>query len=246
MSGPSDLAVAIEGVEERVRRGEPLAHATLADAFDVLGRLQDDPRSDRLVVEAARHAQHWLSQYVAASIDGATGLPQPDREATLRRMTLEACVDLRIAITRAWCNPAPRPNGAAVRPPLVREESKPGAAVTVLLVEDDPDVRRMAAHALESAGYAVVATGRPDEAIDIAQRADPLDALVIDVVLPQMSGIATASHIRRSRPYLPILFMSGYPVAAVAGTTDFIAKPFAAPQLVAALDTVIERAAPAA
>ena len=113
---------------------------------------------------------------------------------------------------------------------------------TVLLVEDDNEVRSLAARVLERAGYRVIATGWPEEAISIATTAGRLAALVTDVILPKMSGIAMASQLRERRPTLPILFMSGYPVEAIAGVTDFIAKPFKPTELVEAVVRVVGRA----
>jgi CheY-like chemotaxis protein len=114
---------------------------------------------------------------------------------------------------------------------------------TILVIEDDAEVRRLAVRALERAGFVALSAGCPDEAITIAKRAAHIDVLVTDVVLPTMSGISAATEIRRFRPSLPILFMSGYPVDAVAGATDFISKPFLPSDLVAAVDGILARTA---
>lgn len=111
----------------------------------------------------------------------------------------------------------------------------------VLIVEDDDAVRQFAVRVLEQAGYDVQASATPEEAIALARETRPIDALILDVVLPRMSGITTATEIRRNRPFIPILFMSGYPVDAVAGATDFIGKPFSPAELLSAVDEVIRR-----
>src|SRR5690606_30724270 len=157
---------------------------------------------------------------------------EPEREESLRRLTLETCEALRFVL--ASSPSGDRRDDPAPARPAAAEEC--GASRTVLVVEDDQEVRRLAERALERAGWGVLSTGWPEEAIDIAQQAESLDALLIDVVLPGMSGIATATRIRRARPSIPILFMSGYSVDAVAGAADFVAKPFTPAELVAALD----------
>lgn len=113
---------------------------------------------------------------------------------------------------------------------------------TILLVEDDPAVRGLAVRSLERAGYRVRATDWPEEAIRIAAGPERIAALVTDYMLPQMSGIALATEIRRWRPLLPVLFMSGYPVDVIAGVADFIPKPFGPAALVAAVESVMKRA----
>lgn len=129
------------------------------------------------------------------------------------------------------------------------DDPEPGAGPgeewrgVVLVVDDDEAVRRLVVRALEREGYLVLATGWPEEAIEIARRSAPVHALILDVVLPHISGIALAATIRRMMPVVPILFMSGYPVEAVAGATDFISKPFTPTDLVAAVDAVVSRVA---
>lgn len=233
----NQLASAIERIEARVRSGVRPTHESLTQTLRTLDALQDDPSSSRGLATAARYTQHWLSQYVAALLDDPHGTRQPEREASLRRLTLETCEALRFVLASAHPDEDVEPFAARRDEP--EESAREGR--TVLVVEDDQEVRRLAVRALERAGWGVLATGWPEEAISMAGEVESLDALLIDIVLPGMSGIATATRIRRRRPAIPILFMSGYAVEAVAGAADFVAKPFTPVELVAALDSAFER-----
>jgi CheY-like chemotaxis protein len=109
----------------------------------------------------------------------------------------------------------------------------PASGELVLVVEDEPDVMRMAVRALGDAGYTVVqASGGPD-ALEIMMEAGARLRLVLtDVVMPRMNGRELAARIAEIRPDLPIVFMSGYTDEDVIrrGLMErgrrFIQKPF--------------------
>ncbi len=110
---------------------------------------------------------------------------------------------------------------------------------TVLLVEDEEQVRAMVHEALEAAGYKVLAAANGKEALHIGEEYDGEIHLVItDVVMPEMGGRALAEKIARLRPRVHVLYMSGYTDDAVVhhGVLDremnFIQKPFAPDVLV--------------
>jgi Response regulator containing CheY-like receiver, AAA-type ATPase, and DNA-binding domains len=82
---------------------------------------------------------------------------------------------------------------------------------TILVVDDDPDVLALAADILRAAGYTVVSTGDPCEALRLARtRAEPLHLLLTDVLMPFMRGSQLAEELRLIRPDVKVLFMSGY------------------------------------
>jgi two-component system cell cycle sensor histidine kinase/response regulator CckA len=104
---------------------------------------------------------------------------------------------------------------------------------TVLLVEDEPAVRRLAREILEQGGYEVL------EALDggIAQilattHPGPIHLLLTDVVMPGVSGPDLATRVRTVRPEIQVIFMSGYSDEAIARHgfaeegADFFLKPF--------------------
>jgi len=100
------------------------------------------------------------------------------------------------------------------QPMKLRDVADQGISVgseTILLVEDDEPVRAVATEVLSSHGYTVLecATGR--EALQIAQDySTPIDLLITDMMMPQMTGHEVAEHFIELRPGVPILFISGY------------------------------------
>jgi CheY-like chemotaxis protein len=81
---------------------------------------------------------------------------------------------------------------------------------TVLIVEDEDGVRKLAQRVLEKAGYQVLMAASPSAALDIAEVTGPIDLLLSDIVLPEMSGTALAEKVRQFHPGIKVLFMSGY------------------------------------
>jgi CheY-like chemotaxis protein len=113
----------------------------------------------------------------------------------------------------------------------------PGGTETVLVVEDEDDVRELTREVLEDAGYAVLEATRPDEAVRIAdQRAGSIDLLLTDVVMPDRSGLALAQQLTALYPQMRVLYMSGYTedrICVLGPETAFIAKPFTVDGLLA-------------
>lgn len=108
-----------------------------------------------------------------------------------------------------------------------------GSGHTVLLVEDEDAVRHVLQRQLEQAGYHVSDFSSPAEAL-LAFTEDPrsFDAVLTDIVMPEMSGTQLASHLSAVRPDVPILFMSGYTTGPAPGGHELPAnhtllhKPF--------------------
>jgi two-component system cell cycle sensor histidine kinase/response regulator CckA len=102
----------------------------------------------------------------------------------------------------------------------------------VLLVEDEPAVRRLALRTLKDAGYDVLDAADGEEALRVAGAEDRIDVLVTDVVMPRVGGAELAERIRERRPGVKVLLVSGYargaePSEEVTGRGyAFLAKPF--------------------
>ncbi len=118
---------------------------------------------------------------------------------------------------------------------------------TVLLVEDQPDVRSVAVRVLRARGYRVIEAGSADEALAVAESeaASGIDLLVTDVVMPGTSGTELAARIGRRLPRLPVLFVSGYvgegsDAGASLATRSFLAKPFTPDGLAAAVRETLD------
>ncbi len=106
------------------------------------------------------------------------------------------------------------------------------ATETILLVEDDEGVRVIASRILRDQGYTVLEARRASEARRLWEKQGAsIDLLLADVVMPDMNGPKLAEELARSKPDLRVLFMSGYPGSAAAGTLSgesayYIEKPF--------------------
>jgi DNA-binding NtrC family response regulator len=105
---------------------------------------------------------------------------------------------------------------------------------TILLVEDDDDVRAVAADALEAEGYRVVTTATADEAWHAATAAGSIDLLLTDIVMPGMTGLDLARLLQTRFTGLRVLLASGYPGEALPATGvdqngfQFLQKPYTA------------------
>lgn len=130
---------------------------------------------------------------------------------------------------------APRAPAAAPLPqePALRPEAGGRRKETVLLVEDETAVRKLASEVLRKRGYEVLEARDGEEGLAAFQaHAREIDIIVTDVVMPKMGGLAMAERILSRRPEAPIVFMSGYsddPIAALNmphRRCVFLQKPF--------------------
>jgi len=108
------------------------------------------------------------------------------------------------------------------------EDPERGAG-TVLVVEDQDNVRELVRRVLTEAGYQVLDAGRPTVAIELVRR-HAVDLVLTDVVMPEMNGPALVERLQKIRP-LKVLYMSGYTQDALADRfptqTRILQKPFA-------------------
>ena len=115
----------------------------------------------------------------------------------------------------------------------------------LLLVEDEDMVRAVAERALARAGYTVTTAADGEEGLGaIANGTTEFDLIVSDVVMPTMDGPAMARAIRKVKPKIPILFMSGYAEEQLRNEIDiedmhFIPKPFSVQQINAKVAEVL-------
>ena len=121
-----------------------------------------------------------------------------------------------------------------------------GNGETVLLVEDEPAIMRMAHMMLKRLGYKVLTANTPGQAISIAkQKAKNIDLLISDVVMPEMNGRELSHQIEAFCPNLKTLYMSGYTANVIAHHgiidegTNFIQKPFSMKEIGAKIKEVL-------
>ncbi|MCE9582813.1 MAG: response regulator [Planctomycetes bacterium] len=123
----------------------------------------------------------------------------------------------------------------------------PRGSETLLLVEDEPAVRKLACTVLRGKGYAVLEAGSGPEAIEIfMKQSDQIRLLVTDVVMPGLSGRDLHKRLIELKPNLPVLYVSGYTSNAIVhhGVLDqginFLQKPFTAEGLARKIREVLD------
>jgi CheY-like chemotaxis protein len=127
--------------------------------------------------------------------------------------------------------------------------AEPLSGRTILLVDDDRAVRYILVRALQEAGYGVVEAGDGAQAWTCFQgNPGRFDAVVTDVMMPQMPGTVLAARVHATRPSLPVLLMSAYSPAELlergleAAHENLMSKPFNPDQLVAAVRHILGEA----
>ncbi len=149
---------------------------------------------------------------------------------TTFRIFLPACGELAAA--------APPKNG----PPVAIHSG------TILLVEDDPLVRSVAARTLRDCGYTVLEAADADEALSrVEQTNTSIDLLLTDVVLPKLGGGELARRLREARPELRVLYTSGFTdnmvaqQGVLASGGAFLSKPYTPSALAAKIRELLTR-----
>jgi CheY-like chemotaxis protein len=141
-----------------------------------------------------------------------------------------------VALPYAADDPSPEP----------RDDDAPpvdGRGRRVLLVDDETALRSALAKVLEARGFEVTAVSSGPDALRELD-ANQFHVLVSDVVMPTMSGVQLAAHVRADRPNLPIVLMSGYSeeldgVGEDAPLTRRLRKPFTHRELLTAVDALL-------
>ena len=123
-----------------------------------------------------------------------------------------------------------------------------GGTETILVVEDDGQLRRLARRVLARAGYTVLDAEHPEHALALVARHEgTIDLLLTDVVLPGMSGRDLAERLLRDRPRLKVIYVSGYAEDAIVHYgvltpgTEFLQKPGSTEVLLRAVREVLDR-----
>jgi two-component system cell cycle sensor histidine kinase/response regulator CckA len=134
------------------------------------------------------------------------------------------------------------------RAPLSAGPATVSPQCTVLVVEDEEDVRVLLVRALEQAHYRVYSAATVSQALAVAAAGPPFDLLVTDVMMPGENGPALARQLRQQQPGVRVLFLSGHladplDLAQVPGAR-FLAKPFGLNDLLDAVGSLL--AGPAA
>jgi CheY-like chemotaxis protein len=110
---------------------------------------------------------------------------------------------------------------------------------TVLVVDDDPDLRAVLVDSLTEEGFHVWAVADAFAALDIARR-QSLHAVLSDIALPGMDGTRFVTTIRREGLAVPVVFMSAHDPQRCLPDVPFLHKPFALDDLIALLTSILE------
>jgi len=117
---------------------------------------------------------------------------------------------------------------------------------TILVLEDEEGVRLLVRLALERAGFQVILACDGQEGVELFRQHGPaIDAVLLDLTMPRLSGLEVIRILRRDRPDLPILATSGFTEhelrsqCAAEGVSGFLEKPFLPTDLLKALRQVL-------
>lgn len=126
----------------------------------------------------------------------------------------------------------------------------PRGTETILVVDDDESVRHSVCRTLEALGYRTLQAESPADAVRVA-KLTTIDLLLVDVILPMMSGLELAHSISALRPSTKVLYMSGFTTEEVLGDKEgqhhlmgFLDKPFAPGELGLAVRGLLDRQFP--
>jgi len=134
-----------------------------------------------------------------------------------------------------------------IKEKVVREEL-PYGSETVLVVEDEEELRKLAVRILQKQGYKVLEASQGDEALFICRRhEEPIHLLLTDVVMPGMGGRELSERITSLHPEIKILYMSGYTNSAIVHNgvletgVNLLQKPFTPGALARKVHEVLEK-----
>lgn len=142
-------------------------------------------------------------------------------------------------------------SGEALRVAALSADETAGRGETILVVDDDTNVLRLLVRALKQRGYNPVSAATPEEALALARRLGAaVDLLIVDVIMPAMSGFRLAEMLAAAHSAIRVLYISGYSRDDVdwqgvpGGTKAFLPKPFTIDRLLEAVRALIDAPAP--
>jgi signal transduction histidine kinase len=139
-----------------------------------------------------------------------------------------------VYLPRTTAIPVERPSEAHQIPFRTHE-------ATILVVDDDKDVRPLAVSFLESLGYQVVTADSGHAAVQMAATDAKIDLVLIDVAMPEITGVEAMDAILKKRPGVPFLYMTGYvgPTKLDPSEQPVLKKPFTIAELAAKVEELL-------
>lgn len=117
---------------------------------------------------------------------------------------------------------------------------------TLLVVDDEPNIRELLSTSLRFAGFDVVSAANGADALRLAEQNDP-DLLVLDVMLPDMDGFTVTRRLRQAGKHMPVVFLTARDdtsdkiTGLTVGGDDYVTKPFSLEEVVARIRAVLRR-----
>jgi signal transduction histidine kinase/CheY-like chemotaxis protein len=142
---------------------------------------------------------------------------------------------VRVYLPRTTAAPAVRPTDESQNVPLRRHEA------TILVVDDDRDVRELAISCLENLGYRVLAADGGQAALDLTASGATIDMILVDIAMPEITGVEVMEAILKKRPGIPFLYMTGYvgPTKLDPSEQRVLKKPFTIAELAAKVEELL-------
>jgi CheY-like chemotaxis protein len=130
----------------------------------------------------------------------------------------------------------------------VLKEELPHGNETILIVEDEGEVRKLISKMLETQGYRILETSNGEDALLVCERRNgPIHLMLVDVIMPGMSGSELAKVLKPLYPEIKILYMSGYTDDAIVRHgfvekgVNYIQKPFTMERLARKVREVLDK-----
>jgi DNA-binding response OmpR family regulator len=117
---------------------------------------------------------------------------------------------------------------------------------TILIVEDEPHIVMGLRDALEFEGFGVISAGKGRDGVQLARAENP-DAVILDLMLPDINGYAVCEELRRISPFLPIIMLTARSQETDkirgldVGADDYVTKPFSVNELIARMRAIFRR-----
>ena len=118
--------------------------------------------------------------------------------------------------------------------------------IKILVVDDEPNIRDLLASGLRFAGFSVLAVGNGNDAVTAAEKGNP-DLILLDVMLPDMSGFSVTKKLRSMGILAPVLFLTARDevedkiTGLTVGGDDYMTKPFSLDEIIARINAILRR-----
>jgi two-component system OmpR family response regulator len=118
--------------------------------------------------------------------------------------------------------------------------------IKILVVDDEPNIRDLLASGLRFAGFSVLAVGNGNDAVTAAEKGNP-DLILLDVMLPDMSGFSVTKKLRSMNIMAPVLFLTARDevedkiTGLTVGGDDYMTKPFSLDEIIARINAILRR-----